>query len=59
MSDSKAKKSFPLRISAKLFDQIKKWADDDLRSINGQIEFLLNEAVKKRNKEDQKPPPDC
>lgn len=48
MSDSKQKKAFPLRISESLFKEIKKWADDDLRSINGQIEFLLNQAVKKR-----------
>ncbi len=48
MSDSKSKKAFPLRIPERLFEQIRKWAEDDLRSVNGQIEFLLNEAVKKR-----------
>lgn len=56
MSDSEAKKSFPLRISPKLFEQIKKWANDDLRSVNAQIEFLLNEAVKKRYRDDCQPP---
>jgi hypothetical protein len=43
-----AKKSFPLRLSQNLFDEIKKWADQEMRSVNGQIEFLLREAVKKR-----------
>lgn len=48
MPDSNAKKAFPLRISERLFKQIRKWAEEDLRSVNGQIEFLLNEAVKQR-----------
>lgn len=45
--DSK-KKQIPLRLSGKLYDEIAAWAEDDFRSINGQIEFLLSEAVKKR-----------
>lgn len=57
MSDSQPKKSFPLRISPRLFDQLRKWANDDLRSVNAQIEFLLNEAVKKRYREDDPSPP--
>jgi hypothetical protein len=43
-----AKKSFPLRLSQSLFDDLKKWADQDMRSVNGQIEFILREAVRKR-----------
>ncbi len=39
------RKSFPLRISSRLFEEIKKWADDEMRSVNGQIEFLLREAL--------------
>jgi hypothetical protein len=46
MDDSK--KSFPLRLSQNLFDEIKKWADQEMRSVNGQIEFLLRDAVKQR-----------
>ncbi len=46
MDDSK--KSFPLRLSQSLFDEIKKWAEQEMRSVNGQIEFLLRESVKKR-----------
>ncbi len=41
------RKNFPLRIDAQLFDQVRQWADDDLRSLNGQIEFLLREALRK------------
>ena len=42
------KKQIPLRVSAKLYEALAKWAEDDFRSINGQIEYLLTECVKKR-----------
>ena len=48
------KKQVPLRISAALFNELSKWAEDDFRSLNGQIEYLLTEAVKKRRKRDLK-----
>lgn len=41
------KKSFILRIDAETFAMLEKWAADDFRSVNGQIEFLLNEALNK------------
>ncbi len=41
------KKAYPLRISAPVFDAVQRWADDDLRSLNAQIEFLLREALRK------------
>ena len=44
------KKQIPLRVSAKLYDAIAAWAEDDFRSINGQIEYLLTECVKQRKK---------
>jgi hypothetical protein len=44
------KKQVPLRISAKLYEQIAAWAKDDFRSFNGQIEFLLSECVRQRIK---------
>ena len=50
MADTRPKKQIPLRLSAKLYDQIAAWAEDDFRSINGQIEYLLTECVKKRKK---------
>lgn len=39
------KKKLLLRIDPKLHDQLRKWADDDFRSINAQIEFLLKKSV--------------
>ena len=42
------KKQIPLRLSPKLYAAIAAWAEDDFRSINGQIEYLLTQAVKKR-----------
>lgn len=44
------KKQIPLRISSKLFDDLASWAEDDFRSINGQIEYILSECVKQRKK---------
>lgn len=45
-----AKKQILLRLSPSLWNDIAAWAEDDFRSINGQIEFLLAEAVKRRKK---------
>ncbi len=44
----KAKKQVLLRLSPTLWNEIAAWAEDDFRSINAQIEYLLTEAVKKR-----------
>ena len=44
------KKQIPLRVSSKLYNAIAEWAEDDFRSINGQIEYLLTECVKQRRK---------
>ncbi|MBR3935616.1 MAG: Arc family DNA-binding protein [Oscillospiraceae bacterium] len=46
----KDKKQLLLRLSPSLWEEISRWAEDDFRSINGQIEYLLTEAVKKRRK---------
>ncbi len=46
----KAKKQVLLRLSPTLWNELAKWAEDDFRSINGQIEFLLAEAVRNRRK---------
>ena len=46
----KKKKQILLRIAPTLWDEIARWAEDDFRSINGQIEYLLAECVKKRKK---------
>ncbi len=44
------KKQILLRISSSLWQDLAAWAEDDFRSINGQIEYLLNESVKQRKK---------
>ena len=40
------RKPFLLRIDREIMDALQRWADDDLRSLNGQIEFLLRNALK-------------
>ena len=49
MNDNQ-KKQVPLRLSPKLYAAIAAWAEDDFRSVNGQIEYLLTECVKQRKK---------
>ena len=44
------KKQVPLRLSPKLYTAIAAWAEDDFRSVNGQIEYLLTECVRQRKK---------
>ena len=45
------KKQVPLRLNAKLYDQIAAWAEDDFRSGNGQIAYPLTECVRQRKKD--------
>ncbi len=56
MSDEKkeTKKQVPLRLSATLYNELMQWAEDDFRSVNGQIEYLLTECVKWRKKKGKK-----
>lgn len=44
------RKQIPLRLSSSLYDDLSNWAEQDFRSVNGQIEYILNECVKKRKK---------
>ena len=44
------KKQIPLRLSPRLYQAIAAWAEDDFRSVNGQIEYLLTECVRQRKK---------
>ena len=41
------KKAYPLRINAQVLDAVQRWADDELRSVNAQIEYLLRDALRK------------
>ena len=50
----KAKKQVPLRLSASLYEELARWAEDEFRSVNGQIEYLLAEAVRRRRKSGSK-----
>ena len=52
---SKAKKQVPLRLSPTLYNELSAWAEDEFRSINGQIEYLLTECVKRRKKSRKEP----
>ncbi len=45
------KKEYLLRIDARLFEEIQAWAAVEFRSVNGQIEFVLNQAVMQRRRE--------
>ena len=45
------RKPFLLRIDRQIMDALQRWADDDLRSLNGQIEFLLRKALKEAKRE--------
>lgn len=53
-----AKKQIPLRLSATLYSELMRWAEDDFRSVNGQIEYLLTECVKWRKKAKKRENPD-
>ena len=57
---SGGKKQIPLRISEKLYEQLSAWAQDEFRSLNGQIEYLLSTAARKRMQgaEKETPKPD-
>ena len=47
---SEERKPFLLRIPPDLWKELEKWAGDELRSVNGQIEYLLRQAVEKRKR---------
>ena len=48
------KKSFALRIDTELMTAVEKWASDEFRSTNGQIEWILSEALKKAGRHPKK-----
>ncbi len=55
----KSRKSFLLRISPQLYEAVEAWAQQEFRSVNGQIEYILKEAVRKRGRvvtESSEPP---
>ena len=44
------KKQVPLRLSPRLYEELSAWAEEDFRSVNGQIEYLLTACVRQRKK---------
>lgn len=50
------KKTVLLRLSPQIWEEINRWAEDEFRSVNGQIEYILHEAIVKRKKNLAKPP---
>jgi hypothetical protein len=50
-----AKKQVPLRLAPSLYRELAAWADDEFRSVNGQIEYLLTEALRRRKKVESPP----
>ncbi|RLD88592.1 MAG: Arc family DNA binding domain-containing protein [Bacteroidetes bacterium] len=50
------KKAFVLRVQPEMMEALEKWAADEFRSVNGQIEYLLNESLKKAGRKKKKVP---
>jgi hypothetical protein len=50
------RKAYPLRIDSALYAVIERWAADEMRSVNGQIEFLLREAARRADRLPRHPP---
>ena len=49
------RKPFLLRVDREILEAVQRWADDDLRSLNGQIEFLLRRALRESGREKSEP----
>jgi len=52
------KKAIPLRIGEDIWQALRRWSDDELRSVNAQIEYLLRDALRKSGRLPQSPKPD-
>lgn len=50
MNEKEGKKQVPLRISAEMYRELAAWAEDEFRSLNGQIEYLLSECLRMRRR---------
>ncbi|HWK51832.1 MAG TPA: Arc family DNA-binding protein [Steroidobacter sp.] len=51
------KKAYPLRISSDVLDAVQRWAQDELRSVNAQIEYVLRDALRKAGRISPATPP--
>ncbi len=52
------RKAYPLRINADVLDAMQRWADDELRSLNAQIEYVLRDALRRSGRVKRAPAPD-
>ena len=52
-----ARKSFLLRLDPATYEAVARWANDDLRSVNGQVEFLLRRALRDSGRVNERPGP--
>jgi hypothetical protein len=52
-----SKKNFPLRMDPKLYEALERWAEDEFRSVNGHIEYLLREALQRAGRLQKPLPP--
>lgn len=52
-----AKKPFVLRLNEETLEAVQKWADDEFRSINGQLEWIIDQALKKEGRQKKKDNP--
>ncbi|HBL27637.1 MAG TPA: toxin-antitoxin system HicB family antitoxin [Acidobacteria bacterium] len=50
------RKNYPLRLDPELYEALRRWADDEMRSVNAQIEFLLARALRQAGRAPQRPP---
>jgi hypothetical protein len=50
------KKAFVLRVNPEMMDALERWAQDEFRSTNGQIEYILNQELKKSGRLKKEPP---
>jgi len=55
--EGKGRKAFLLRIDPRVLESLQRWADDDLRSLNGQIEFVLRRVLKEEGRLKDEPTP--
>ena len=52
------KKAYPLRINARVLDAVQRWPDDELRSVNAQIEYVLRDALRQAGRLKPADPPE-
>ena len=54
MAENGKKKQVPLRLSEELYEELAAWAEDEFRSVNGQIEYLLHDCVRRYRRSKKK-----